>query len=283
MDEAGLRIEVARRSGYDPFTTDARARLAVTVNRQGRQLIGTLQFFDEQGAPGWARTYPVSADDCGTLISAMGSEISYQFQPIQPATGPAPLPVAPAVPSAVEPAPRQLPAAVDLPGPELFRAVELSAGGSVSAGFAPAIAFGATLGAGYRFRVFSLAGELRFTAPASDAVTSLPGARISVLAFGGSVLPCVRLAPVFGCAVLSIAEVFGSATGVDASRNDAGPYVGAGLRGGVDAAISSRFALRFSVEALGSIRGARLVLDGSEVWRTAPVSGSIMAAFVTFL
>ena len=42
MDEAGLRIEVARRSGYDPFTTDARARLAVTVNRQGRQLIGTL-------------------------------------------------------------------------------------------------------------------------------------------------------------------------------------------------------------------------------------------------
>ena len=52
MDEAGLRIEVARRSGYDPFTADAAARLTVTITRQGRQLIGTLQFFDEKGLPG---------------------------------------------------------------------------------------------------------------------------------------------------------------------------------------------------------------------------------------
>jgi hypothetical protein len=283
MDEAGLRIEVARRSGYDPFTTDARARLVVTVNRQGRQIIGTLQFFDEAGAPGWTRTYPVSADDCGTLVSAMGSEISYQFQPSPTVVTPAPAPTTPAAPIAPEPAPRESPPAVVLHAPEPFRALELSAGGAVSAGFAPAIAFGATLGAGYRFQVFSLAGELRFTAPASDAVVSPPGARISVLAFGGSVLPCVRLPPVFGCAVLSIAEIFGSASGVDSPRPDSGPYVGAGLRAGVDAPISPSFALRFSLEALGSIRGARLVLDNAEVWKTSPVSGSLQAAFVTFL
>jgi hypothetical protein len=283
MDEAGLRIEVARRSGYDPFTADAPARLTVTVVRQGRQLIGTLQFFDDKGLPGWSRTYPVGADDCETLVSAMGSEISYQFQPSQAVQ--APIPPAPGSPAPAVPAPAPqlvFPDSIH-PIPEPFRAVELSAGASVSAGAAPGIAFGATLGAAYRFPVFSLAGELRFTAPASAAVPSIPGARISVLAFGGAVLPCVRLAPVYGCAVLSIAEVFGSSSGVDIPGSDSGAYVGAGLRGGVDAPISPRFALRFSLEALGSIRGAHLVLDGSEVWKTSPVTGSIMAAFVTFL
>jgi hypothetical protein len=283
VDEAGLRIEVARRSGYDPFTTDAAASLVVTVTRQGRQLIGTLQFFDEKGLPGWSRTYPVGADDCGTLVSAMGSEISYQFQPSQAVR--APIPLAPGSPAPVVPeaAPRLVSPDSIHPISEPFRAVELSAGGSVSAGTAPGIAFGATLGAAYRFPVFSLAGELRLTAPASAAVPSIPSARISVLAFGGAVLPCVRLAPVYGCAVLSIAEVFGSSSGVDVPGTDAGAYVGAGLRGGVDAPISSRFALRFSLEALGSIRSARLFLDGSEVWKTSPVTGSIMVAFVTFL
>ena len=103
MDEAGLRIEVARRSGYDPFTPQARARLAVTVTRQGGQLLGTMQFFDDAGAPGWRRTYPVSSNDCVTLISAMGSEISYQFQPSRAVTEPVRslLPLPPPPPSAI--------------------------------------------------------------------------------------------------------------------------------------------------------------------------------------
>ena len=56
--EASLRIEVARRSGYDPFTADA--RLVVTVTRKGRQLIGALQFYDDKGAPGWLKVLPVA-------------------------------------------------------------------------------------------------------------------------------------------------------------------------------------------------------------------------------
>lgn len=279
MDESGLRIEVARRSGYDPFTPQARARLAVTVTRQGGQFLGTMQFFDDAGAPGWRRTYPVSSNDCVTLISAMGSEISYQFQPSPAVTEP----VRSLLPPPPPPPPSAAIASPPLhPAPEPFRPVELSAGGFVSAGSAPAIAVGATLSAGYRFRTLSLAGELRFTAPASDNVASLPGARISAFAFGGAVVPCVRVAPVFGCAVLSIAEVFASSTGVDAPRKDAGLYVGAGLRGGIEAPISPRFALRLSVEGLASVRSARLILDGTEVWKTSPISGAIGAALVTY-
>jgi hypothetical protein len=152
----------------------------------------------------------------------------------------------------------------------------------VSAGFAPGIAFGATLGAGYRWRVFSLAGEVRFTAPASATVAALPGARVSTVSIGGAVLPCVRTAPVFGCAVLSLADVFASSTGVDSPRSGSTLDVGAGLRGGIDAAISPRFAIRLSVEGLITVRSALLILDGAEVWETSRLSGSVGAALVTY-
>jgi hypothetical protein len=268
-----LRLEVARRSGYDPFTDDARARVVVTVARQGGQLIGAIQFYDDAGTPGWSKAFPVRANDCDTLVGAMGAEIDYQFSPAPPAP-----------PSAARPPPPP-PAAPPPPGappPEPFRPVELSAGGVVSAGFAPGIAFGATLGAGYRWRVFSLAGEVRFTAPASATVAALPGAQVSTVSIGGAVLPCVRTTPVFGCAVLSLADVFGSSTGVDSPRNGSGLYVGAGLRGGVDASISPRFAIRLSVEGLITVRSALLILDGSEAWETSRLSGSVGAALVTY-
>jgi hypothetical protein len=276
-DEAGLRIEVARRSGYDPFTPDARARLVATVMRQGSEIVGALQFYDDAGAPGWSKAFPVRANDCGTLIAAMGAEIEYEFSPAL--TGPPPAAPAPGIPS---PPLGSSPPPPPPPAPEPFRPVELSAGGLISAGFAPDIAIGATLGGGYRWRVFSLAAELRFTAPASGSVAALPGARVSTVSIGGAVVPCARIAPVFGCVVLSLADVFGSSTGVDVRRNASGAYVGAGLRAGVDAPMSPRFALRFSVEGLLTIRSSLLILDGSEVWETSRLSGSVGAALVTY-
>ncbi|MEP7122992.1 MAG: hypothetical protein ABJE95_18840 [Byssovorax sp.] len=273
-DESGLRLEVARRSGYDPFTAEARARVVVTVERHGGQIVGAIQFYDDAGAPGWSKAFPVRANDCGTLLGAMGAEIDYQFSPSLTAPPPAAPPTPPPLPPPAAPPPP--------PPTEPFRPVELSAGGVVSAGFAPAVAFGATLGAGYRWRVFSLAAEVRFTAPASTNVAAFPGVRVSTVSIGGAVLPCVRTAPVFGCAVLSFADVFGSSTGVDVPRNGSGLYVGAGLRGGVDAPISPRFAIRLAVEGLITVRSAHLILDGSEAWKTSRLTGSVGAALVTY-
>jgi hypothetical protein len=274
-DESGLRLEVARRSGYDPFTVDARARVVVTVVRQGGQIVGAIQFYDAAGAPGWSKVFPVRANDCGTLLGAMGAEIDYKFSPALTAPPPAAPPPPPPPPERSAPPP-------PVPTTEPFRPVELLAGGVVSAGFAPSVAVGAMLGAGYRWRVFSVDAEVRFTAPASANVAALPGARVSTVSIGGAVLPCIRTPPVFGCAVLSLANVFGSSTGVDSPHNGSTLYLGAGLRGGVDAPLSARFAIRLSVEGLVTVRSALLILDGSEVWETSRLSGSVGAAVVTY-
>jgi hypothetical protein len=280
-DEAGLRLEVARRSGYDPFTPDAPARLIATVTRQGSEIIGALQFYDDAGTPGWSKAFRVRSNDCGTLIAAMGAEIEYEFSPAL--AGPRPVGPPPPPPLAAELSlPPAAPPPPPPPAPALFQPVELWAGGLLSAGFAPDIAIGATLGGGYRWRVFSLAAELRFFAPASGSVAALPGARVSTVSIGGAVIPCARIAPVFGCVVVSLADVFGSSTGVDVRRAASGAYVGAGLRAGVDAPISPRFALRFSVEGLLTIRSSLLILDGSEVWETSRGTGSVAAALVTY-
>ena len=104
--EASLRIEVARRSGYDPFTADARARLVVTITRKGRQLVGALQFYDVKGAPGWSKVLPVRANDCGTLLAAMGAEIEYELSQAPTFPAEAPPVVAPPRGASVARAPR---------------------------------------------------------------------------------------------------------------------------------------------------------------------------------
>jgi hypothetical protein len=279
--ESGLRLEVARRLGYDPFTPDARAHLAVTITDQGDKLTGSAQFTGDGRASPWSRAFPGREDDCAALISALGAEISYQLDPfvvppapVAPSPPPAPAPALPSTPP--PPAPASPP-----PSPTGARA-ELTAGARVTAGAAPGVAFGATLGGGLRWPAFSLSIEVRVDAPASDTVTAPAGARVRTFAAGGALIPCGHLGPMFGCGVIAASAVSGSSEGVDMPRSDVGPYVGAGARIGLEAPLSSRFAIRLLGEGLASVRSVRLILDGAEVWKTAPLSGSVGTGLVAF-
>jgi hypothetical protein len=283
--ESGLRLEVARRLGYDPFTPEARARLVVTITDQNHKLTGSAQFTGDGRASPWSRAFPGREDDCAALLSALGAEISYQLDPfvVPPApVAPSPPPAATLAPSPALPSDPPPPAPMPPPPPPTGARAELAAGARVTAGAAPGIAFGATLGGGLRWPSFSLSIEARVDAPASDSVTAPAGARVRTFAAGGALIPCGHLGPVFGCGVLAAAAVSGSSEGVDMPRSDVGPYVGAGARIGLEAPLSSRFAIRLLGEGLASVRSVHLVLDGAEVWKTAPLSGSVGTGLLAF-
>jgi hypothetical protein len=271
-DESALHQEVARRMGYDPFTHGAADLLVATTARNGAGLTSTVALFDAKGARRWTKEFAIRDDRCAALITAMGNHIAYVFaasiRPVQaspPAQPPPPLPPSPP-PLLLPPQPSSLP-----PSPRF----EIGISPLLALGTAPAPAFGLRLQAGARWRPFSIAAELRWDAPVSAAAESPPGARIETTLLGGSLLPCGHISYFTGCAVVTAGQMSGEGAGLSAPKKDANAYLGAGVRAAFELHFTDNIGARLFAEGLASIRNVRIVLDGGEVWRTTPITGSM--------
>jgi hypothetical protein len=293
LGEGGLRIEVARRSGYDPFTPDARARLVVTITKQRYQIVGTLQFFDETGAAGWHRSYPVRVDDCFTLVSAMGSEISYQFMP-EP-TAPEPPkpepPPAPAEPAPAAPPPLicpELPPPAPIAPPLSSPSAPLPEGPRFQAGLASVFAIGAApsvvggIGGfiGVRWPRVSLAleGRALFAPSATIAGAKVrDGYRFDFAALSGT--GCYHPAPwAFVCGRAEVGALSFANPGVKFNLDNMTLRVlGFGVRFGGDWTLTSWLAMRAYFEVLGAPSATRLGTEKGDLtfWSHPMAYGSV--------
>lgn len=280
-DESALHQEVARRMGYDPFTPNAADHLVAETVRVGSGLSSTLTFIDRKGVRRWVKDFAIRDDNCGALVAAMGSHIAYVYAAsarpssvLVPAP-PAVLPPSPPPPLPVVPPPPPEPAAAR----PLF---EIGVSPALALGSAPAPAFGLRLQVGARWRPFSIAGELRWDAPASADVQAVPGARITTTLLGGSLLPCGHVSYFMGCALITAGQMNGESAGLSVTKTDASAFVGAGARAGFELKFTENIGARLFAEGLVSIRNVRIVVDHAEAWHTTPVTGSAGATLVAF-
>src|SRR5690349_20647822 len=80
--EQALHDEVARRMGYDPFTSDAPDRVIVTVNLLPGRSTSTIKFEDNTGGHGWEDdTLRVAETNCMVLITGIAIYITTEFLP----------------------------------------------------------------------------------------------------------------------------------------------------------------------------------------------------------
>jgi hypothetical protein len=280
--EASLRIEVARRSGYDPFTADARARLVVTVTRKGRQLIGALQFYDVKGAAGWSKVLPVRANDCGTLLAAMGAEIEYELS--QAPTFPAEAPPVVAVPVAAPPSHEDPPAPTN---PILLR---FGLGAALGFGTAPRVALGVSADVGIYwplaslpFDGVSLTLEGRWDPPAAGHVPGLrDGEGVSTSRLLVTLAPCAHWWKLYGCAVGELGQLRGGGDGIALAVQHASVYSAMGPRLGVEVPFASHLGFRISGEILGTVKPIVLPVDKRPGWTTPEVSGGFGAGLYLF-
>jgi hypothetical protein len=113
----------------------------------------------------------------------------------------------------------------------------------------------------------SLSVEGRGDLPAaSDAL----GLRTSLLA--ATVAPCVQVWE-YGaaCGLLTVGSL--RATRVDESASLSSPYVGAGVRFGLEVPFAGRWAARLSGDLVAAVVPTIVRVSGVERWRSAPVAG----------
>ena len=121
-------------------------------------------------------------------------------------------------------------------------ALEASAGVVASNWVAPGPAFGLALGGAMRWRAFfARAGGTHRRTGEQAAIGWRPGL---VLAGLGAVLPCARIGPVFGCAVLQAGSAQTSGSGVLPARSESLPWLATGGRLGVLFQVSQDAQLR---------------------------------------
>ncbi len=273
-DERGLRLEVARRAGLDPFAPDARARLVATVTRKGPQLIGALQFYDDAGAPGWSKASTVRANDCRTLMEVMGADIEVEFFPS---------PVIPAPPSSPPPLPPSMPPPEPPPPPEPISLV-IRLGPTLVFGAAPRAEVGLLGDVGFNIPLTALpidgvsfAMGVRWDPQAAGQVTGQPDAvRLMTSVLLGTAVPCVHRWKLYGCFVAEIGRLWTEGEGIaNPGHEGAKLYAATGGRLGVEVPFAPHLRFHFFGELLRTLTRVTIPIDEGPGWTAPPVSGGI--------
>jgi hypothetical protein len=309
-DEARLRREVGREIGYDPFEPGTKrspaGQLSVEIAAKDGALIATYNYVGEDGAPKWAapKTYReqgTSTESCIGVMKGMAVALAWEltvFAPPPPASSPA---VPPPVPLPLpEPPKEQVPTATPPAPPSMswHPRVEVGLAAVVAGGLAPpAVSVGGVLHLGAAFfpmgrerTGFSFAGEGRAdTASASSAMQYTTRTNSLV----GSLLVCGHTPLAVGtvitwsilyCGLGTAGSMTVLAESMNGSASDQHPYVGLGLRSGLEAAIKSPVAIRVQGEGLGKLYGAHTATkgDGDASGTSAIAGGANLGAVVFF-
>jgi hypothetical protein len=292
--ESRLREAVVLRLGEDPFDAASQRSFRVEVAAVAAGLEGRITLEDENGKVAGSRRFEGGADHCAELISAMALAISLAINPdlaevselptkvvadSEPVPAP-PIPEQPAQPASPRRAAQQrndapAPALPDESAPAWTFA--FGAGVNAALGAGPSPALGAVAFGRLRRRDASIALEARFDAPFDRAVGS---ASVHSSLWAGALAPCVHLTLARGCWVALAGDVAAGSRGVTEARRAHGFFVATGPRLGVEWPLLERLSLSAQSEGLVTVKPVRIVLDGRQVWRTPPLSGSLALAVV---
>jgi hypothetical protein len=281
---------VKARVGYDPFFPWAALTVITSIRREGKALSGHVEIVDADGLARGMRDMTNARGDCSELVTSMALAISIALDtmdratpPAAPTPEPAPAPEPPS-PTAAAPSPMSASAEEERPTtPEEKPArvvLDAALGPVVSAGFAPQSAVGGVIAGRLRWPVASVAIEGRVDLPSSRDASS--GRSVSTSLRSGAVVPCMRWRVLAGCGVGMVGALATSGTNLSASETVA-PYVGAGARIAAEPELAREISLSAFGEALATITGAQVRVDGADLWRSPAAAFSVGAMlFVHF-
>jgi hypothetical protein len=279
-EEARVRAMVRSRLGYDPFVDDAHAENVVELRleRRGESFSGTVDVTRGGASQG---TRELTSRDCDELASSLSVTVAVGVDPLS-LTGPAPAPPpspAPTPPSTASAPSRQDDpfATAERPAPPppvepRGRELRVHAGPLISIGTSPSANAGLAIGAGARWRSFSLGGEGRIDFPLAPR-SMKAGGEISSSVLLGSVVPCLHAGFARGCGLLTAGVLRGAGEGVDHPRQTSNFFSAVGVRAGMEIALAPRLAIGAHGDLLAALTHITFQLDRANAWSTPPVSG----------
>jgi hypothetical protein len=152
-------------------------------------------------------------------------------------------------------------------------------GGLASVNAEPSATAGATLLVGADWRSFSLDLEGRADFPAGRDVS--PG-QVRTWLLAGSIVPCVRVGIVLGCATFSVGTIGATAESVASAVERYGPWSAVGGRAGVEWAMpfAASLRLRLQAELLATLTRDALFIDDRRVYTVGPWSADAGGAVI---
>ena len=294
-EEQVVRDMIGAQLGEDPFVVeDADIVVRARLSRQMGRLRAEITLVDNNGRiRGERRLLEVN---CRELVAAAAFAISMALDPElalrAPDTADALRPTAPAPPQAA-PEPPSAPPVAPADSPPPTRKATLAAASSRdrlagrvgigvlgSAGAAPTIGgFGLTVQAGFGRGLWSVNFEGRGDVPFADHTA---GGTIKSSLVLGAIIPCVHLRWFAVCGLAAAGAQIGAGSGFAGVHQAVGPFVGAGLRGSFELAVSHRFGFLISADLLWAVLKTTLTLGNNDGFSMPPVSGALHLVAVVY-
>ena len=142
----------------------------------------------------------------------------------------------------------------------------------VTAGIAPAAAFGATVSFSVRRSALSIGLEGRADLPRSASLSTGGELRTAVLTAG--VAPCIHNGIFAACAVGLVGSMRGEASAISSPRGDSSLYAAAGARIALELPVTAALAVRPQVDGLVAVARPELRLNDAIVWTAPPFCAS---------
>ena len=279
-DEATFRKLVLARLGYDPFDKSGARSLAVTLEPQRGEVIGSLLLTGTAGEKLTDRTLRSGGADCFELASSLALATAIAVDPdAVRAGGPPPppdLPPDPPRPPPPPPDPRPTPPTADDAPPSLWRLrsprARLSLAFVMPVGLTPAPRGGVRVGAGMDGGLWSLAAEGAFLFPSSSTESF---GTVSSYVVHGSLVPCgeLPLHPVVLvdlCAVGSLGAMLSDAEEVERSDPQTHLFATVGPRAALAVMPWPQLGFAATVDVPVNLARAHLLIedggDSREVW-----------------
>lgn len=276
-DEGAVKRLVGARLGYEAFASDAARTISLRVARRGAGFHGTVDV-READAPTGHRE--LESSSCDELVSSLAVDIAVAIDPLalvprEPAPPPPPTPAA--VAPEREPSPFDDGGATPdrdaaRPLPDDGARFRVGIGPILSVGALPTAAAGVVIGAGARWRSFSIGGEGRLDVPLGSSSAS--GGRISASLLAGSIVPCYHAGIARVCGLVSAGALRGSGKAVAAPLQASVAWAAAGARTGVDVPLGESISVGAHADLYLALSRITLELDGQDAWTSPPVSAA---------
>jgi len=286
--------------GEPPFDPDAKGKLSVKIRREGATLWASISLEDAKGRVQTTDPVHDPVRRCDQLLADAAFAAAMLMEPVGPSAPEEPPKEAPA-PVCPPPEPCNCPPAIPAAAPRAIarparpasttppRALML-AGVGLDWGMTPGLGPSLSLGAGLRWRSFSMAVEGRFSRGWENLRIAPSEREIGGTTISGLVAPCAhrplsgRL-QLDGCAVVALGWVAPHVSGPNLRNPEferSAVLFSAGLRTGLGFLADDRFALRAQGEALLVPLASRMFVQGREVWSTSHLALSAQIVAVSY-
>jgi hypothetical protein len=263
---SALEAAVALRLGSNPFQVGAARSLHVSVHEQAGRWLADLELREGEKVLGH-QTLSSPSTECADLEPMLVLTLS-----VVCSAGPAvtALPEGDiekqfsVTPEVASPKPNK-PEGASSEGPTLW----IGAGVLATGGAAKKVAFGGTVEVEAAWPWLSLGIQGRADLPTTSTIQA---GQLETNLLYGALLPCGRLEPWSGCALIAFGSERASGSGYPGATTATSFYTGLGLQARVDLALSRHWEVRLHADLLFPLTRAEVHVQGEPVWQVPAVS-----------